>query len=69
MQVKDSSRLRYVQVLVSIGDIKKISSFAVPENIASIKIMKKLGMKYIKTFINKDPLGDVEALLYEREVR
>lgn len=40
------------------------SAIAFPENQASINIMKKLGMHYVKTDIHKDPLGDEEVVYY-----
>ncbi|MFK8013240.1 MAG: GNAT family N-acetyltransferase [Marinicellaceae bacterium] len=43
----------------------KYTAIAVSENIASIGIMKKLGMKFIKKDIHKDPLGDMEVEYYE----
>jgi len=46
--------------------VSKISAIALEGNLASIKIMTKLGMKYIKTYIHKDPLGDIEAVYYEK---
>ncbi|MBU2972478.1 GNAT family N-acetyltransferase [Pseudoalteromonas sp. C2R02] len=48
--------------------VSKISAIALECNLASIKIMTKLGMKYIKTYIHKDPLGDIEAVYYEIKV-
>ncbi len=49
-------------------DIQKFSAIAMPGNQASINIMRKLGMKYLKTELNKDPLGDIEAVYYELNV-
>lgn len=51
--------------LIATQDISKLSAIAMPENKASIAIMKKLGMHYLKTDINKDPLGDEEVVFYE----
>ncbi|SFD49172.1 GNAT family N-acetyltransferase [Pseudoalteromonas denitrificans] len=48
------------------NDINKISAIALEGNLGSINIMTKLGMKYIKTYIHKDPLGDVEAVYFEK---
>jgi RimJ/RimL family protein N-acetyltransferase len=39
-----------------------------PGNAASINIMKKLGMSYIKTDIHRDPLGDEEVVYYTLEI-
>ncbi|TQV89595.1 GNAT family N-acetyltransferase [Aliikangiella coralliicola] len=53
------------EALIANGGIKKLSAVAYEENKASIKIMLKIGMKYLKTDIHKDPLGDHEAVYYE----
>ncbi len=50
------------------GLAKQFSAIAMPGNQASIQIMKKLGMTYLKTDINKDPLGDVEVVYYQTSV-
>ncbi len=42
----------------------RFSAIAFPDNSASINIMKKLGMSYVKTGIHKDPLGDEEVVYY-----
>ncbi len=39
------------------------------DNLASIHVMKKLGMKYVKTAIHKDPLGDDEVVYYQMLVK
>ena len=51
--------------LVRTGQVKLFSAVAFEENIASIKIMKKLGMSYLKTDIHRDPLGDEELVYYQ----
>lgn len=45
--------------------VSKFSAIAVAENHASINIMKKLGMSYLKTGLHKDPLGDMEVVFYQ----
>ncbi|NOU51532.1 GNAT family N-acetyltransferase [Pseudoalteromonas sp. JBTF-M23] len=45
------------------------SATALPDNLASIAIMKKLGMSFIKEYIHKDPLGDCKAVLYRKNLR
>ena len=49
-------------------EVEKISAVAVEDNLASIGIMQKLGMQYIKTDIHKDPLGDITAVYYTMDV-
>jgi RimJ/RimL family protein N-acetyltransferase len=53
------------QALIEKGDVRKLSAVALEENTASIKVMTKLGMTYLKTAIHRDPLGDVELVFYE----
>ena len=54
------------KALIALGNIKKLSAIAFEDNIASTNIMIKLGMKYIKTDIHQDPLGDYEVVFYEQ---
>ncbi|NVJ50758.1 MAG: GNAT family N-acetyltransferase [Gammaproteobacteria bacterium] len=49
-------------------DLDAFSAIAEPENLASINIMKKLGMSYVKTDWIKDPLGDFHVAIYRREL-
>jgi len=44
------------------AQMTRFSAIAMPDNAASIAIMKKLGMHYIKTDLHKDPLGDEEVV-------
>ena len=46
-------------------NVKRFCAIAVQENISSIRIMEKLGMRYVKTFVHKDPLVDAEVVYYE----
>lgn len=52
------------QALIEAGDCTKLSAIAVEDNRASINIMLKLGMSYIKTDIHRDPLGNDEEVVY-----
>jgi RimJ/RimL family protein N-acetyltransferase len=45
--------------------IKSYCAIADPDNTASINIMRKLGMKYIKTYTHHDTLGDWYVVYYE----
>ncbi|MBV1911669.1 MAG: GNAT family N-acetyltransferase [Kangiellaceae bacterium] len=51
-----------------IDKITRISAVAMAENKASINIMKKLGLVYLKTDILKDPLGDSEVVFYQMKI-
>ncbi|MCP3675465.1 MAG: GNAT family N-acetyltransferase [Gammaproteobacteria bacterium] len=57
------------EMLIQNRGAQKITAFAFEENIGSIKIMTKLGMKYIKTDIIEDPVIDGELVIYELDVR
>ena len=54
-----------MQAIIETQDVNKLTAIALPDNESSFNIMKKLGMSYLKTDINKDPLGDLEAVYYE----
>jgi len=54
--------------LVRQQSINKLSAIAVEDNHASIAIMKKLGLSYIKTTLHKDPLGDMQVVYYQQRV-
>lgn len=48
-------------------DIQAVSAIAVKENIASIGIMKKLGMDYVKSYIHNDAmLGKMDVVYYQK---
>jgi len=51
------------------SDVEMFTAIALEGNLGSINIMKKLGMKYIKTDIHKDPLGDDEVVYYQMSVK
>lgn len=48
--------------------IECLSALAIKENYGSIGIMKKIGMGFIKEFFHKDPLGDMDAVLYRLKI-
>lgn len=56
------------QALIATGHLKKLSAYAKEENQASINIMKKMGMQFLSKDIHHDPLGDFEAVTYEKIV-
>ena len=56
------------QWLSANAEIKRLTAVAIEENDASIKVMKKLGMSYLKTDMHKDPLGDTELVYYQLEL-
>jgi RimJ/RimL family protein N-acetyltransferase len=61
-----------VQVANTIANdysVKKFSAIADENNLGSIKIMKKLGMSFVKQYLHHDPLGDIEVVYYEKVLR
>jgi len=52
----------------ALDEVTHVSAVAVEENLASIAIMKKLGMTFQRKSIHRDPLGDTEAVFYQKTV-
>ena len=50
------------------SSINSFSAIAIKENYGSIAVMKKMGMVFIKQYLHKDTLGDMEVVLYRLEV-
>ncbi len=46
--------------------ITRVSALALEQNVASINIMKKLGMKFLMKKLHHDPLGDMELVFYQK---
>lgn len=51
-------------VLAQNQHVKYLSAIAMPANEGSIGVMRKLGMQFIKRYLHKDALGDVDVVLY-----
>jgi len=58
------SALCVMNALANNKSASQFTAIAVSENTASISIMKKLGMKFIKKDMHKDPLGDMLVEYY-----
>lgn len=56
------------QALLKNNKLDKISAIAYEENQASINIMLKMGMKFVKKDIHQDPLGDQLVVFYQLEL-
>lgn len=54
--------------LVAQGGINYISALAVEDNLASTKVMKKMGMNLLKKYRHLDPIGDFDAVHYQMAV-
>lgn len=50
------------------GDVKALSATALKANSGSIKIMEKLGMKFIEHYTHSDEFGELPAVLYRKFV-
>lgn len=48
--------------------VNKVSAIAMPGNEASIAVMKKLGLNYLRTTIYRDPLGDEKVVYYQKQL-
>jgi len=57
-----------MQALVDNKSATEYSAIAETENVASINIMKKLGMQFQKNDLHKDPLGDLQVDYYSVKV-
>ncbi|MBW8186622.1 GNAT family N-acetyltransferase [Shewanella nanhaiensis] len=58
-----------MEAVTGIEHVHYISAIALEENISSIKIMKKLGMRFLKKAMHYDPLGDSELVYYQKEIK
>ncbi|QMW13480.1 GNAT family N-acetyltransferase [Pseudoalteromonas sp. MT33b] len=45
-------------------EVKTLSATALKDNLASISVMKKLGLKFIKEYLHQDEHGELPAVLY-----
>jgi len=50
-------------------DINYISALAVEDNLASTKVMKKMGMSLLRKYRHLDPIGDFDAVHYQMPVK
>jgi RimJ/RimL family protein N-acetyltransferase len=48
--------------------ITHVSALALADNLASIGVMKKMGMSFVKAYLHKDPIGDFDAVHYQMPV-
>lgn len=57
-----------VNVIAAQPDVKAISATALKENLGSIRVMQKLGMKFIKGYTHIDENGELPAVLFSKSV-
>lgn len=55
-------------VLEQNPQVQYLSAIAMPDNAGSIGVMRKLGMQFVKQYLHRDALGDVDAVLYRTSV-
>ena len=61
----NSARLRLISwPICALITQKQFSAIAMPSNKASIKVMTKLGMEFVKQGVHYDPLGDLDVVYY-----
>ncbi|MGB0936225.1 MAG: GNAT family N-acetyltransferase [Colwellia sp.] len=54
--------------IASQSDPKFVSALAVEENLASIGVMKKIGMRFKNKYLHTDPIGDFPAVHYQKPI-
>ena len=57
------------ETVASPKNIQYVSALAVEDNLASISVMKKIGMSFVKQYAHKDPIGDFNAVHYQMSVK
>ncbi|WP_076540887.1 GNAT family N-acetyltransferase [Shewanella sp. UCD-KL21] len=65
----ESAQAVMQHLLATEQNIKHFSAIADEQNLASINIMKKLGMDYIEKRLHPDVEGDVEVVLYSLKTK
>lgn len=56
-------------VVANNNNVQFLSAIAMPDNAGSIGVMRKLGMQFVKRFLHRDALGDVDAVRYRKSAR
>ncbi len=51
------------------SDVERFCAIAIKENVASVKIMKKMGMSFVKEYVHHDPLGDWPVVYYQMAIK
>jgi len=55
--------------VVANSDVTHVSALAVADNLASVGVMKKVGMSFVRAYLHKDPIGDFDAVHYQMPVQ
>jgi RimJ/RimL family protein N-acetyltransferase len=56
------------KALIAQNSVKNFTGLVVEDNFASIAIMKKLGMNFVKKELHRDPIWEEEVLYYQIDV-
>ena len=51
------------------ADVTHVSALAVADNLASVGVMKKMGMIFVRAYLHTDPIGDFDAVHYQMSVQ
>ena len=51
------------------ADVTHVSALAVADNLASVGVMKKMGMSFVRAYLHTDPIGDFDAVHYQMSVQ
>ena len=51
------------------SDVTHVSALAVADNLASVGVMKKMGMSFVRAYLHTDPIGDFDAVHYQMSVQ
>jgi len=54
--------------VVEHSDVTHVSALAVADNLASVGVMKKMGMSFVRAYLHKDPIGDFDAVHYQMPI-
>ena len=54
--------------VVAHADVTHVSALAVADNLASVGVMKKMGMSFVRAYLHTDPIGDFDAVHYQMPV-
>ncbi|GAA0823185.1 GNAT family N-acetyltransferase [Colwellia asteriadis] len=63
-EAAEAVKLALIDNISEQNPVEYLSALALKENYGSVAVMKKIGMEFIKDFFHKDPLGDMDAVLY-----
>ncbi|MDC3188374.1 GNAT family N-acetyltransferase [Pseudoalteromonas elyakovii] len=56
--------LAIAKAVSELEEVKSLSATALKDNLGSIKVMEKLGLKFVKNYTHKDEQGELPAVLY-----